>query len=344
MFFFRIFLHRYRTLVRSRRVAFVAVCVFILSYATLGFYWFERQVDTTVSLNDAMWWAIVTMTTVGYGDITPRSELTRMLVGYPTILLGVFFVGYVLSDISTKLFELNRTRRRGLKKILNRNHLVIIRYAGEPRISSIITELTNDRPDYRDNIILIDDHVKEISDSLAIHFIHGDPAQQETLLKANIPHANAVIVLRQSNLSETASDLKNIAAVLAIRAAAPTVPIIVECADSSYQSLLANAGSTHTVCLDGMCEKIIVQELLDPGVLSVVHELTTNLSGNQLYIIKVPSQARTWQDVKQHHDGTAVCLLGIRRDNTNHLAPNTSFPINQADRVVCIAKERPPAG
>ena len=342
MFFFRIFLRRYRVLTRSRRVGFVALSVFIFSYATFGFYLFERRVDATVSLSDALWWAIVTMTTVGYGDITPRSELTRTLVGYPTILLGVVFLGYVLSDISTKLFEINRTRRRGLKKMQDRNHLVIVRYVGEARVRSIVAELSRDRSQQYDNIVLIDDRVKEISSNLAVHFIFGNPALHETLFKANVPHADAVIILRQPELNESEPDLKNIAAVLAIRAIAPSVTIIVECADPAYQTLLDKAGSTHTVCLEGMREKIIVQELLDPGVLSIVHELTTNLSGNQLYIIKTPPQARTWQDVKQHYRDT--CLLGIRRGNTNHLAPRETFALATDDRVVCIAQNRPGSG
>ncbi len=342
LLFFRVFLRRYRAFTRSRRVAFVVLSVFIFSYATFGFYLFERQVNASVSLSDALWWAIVTMTTVGYGDITPRSELTRMLVGYPTILLGVVFVGYVLSDISTKLFEINRTRRMGLKSMQDRNHLVIVRYVGEARISSIIAELNKDHAKFYDRVVLIDDRVREISTSLAVHFIRGDPALRETLLKANVPHANAIIVLRQPELNEADSDLKNIAAVLAIRAVAPSVPIIVECADPDYHQLLDKAGSTHTVCLEGMREKIIVQELLDPGVLSIVHELTTNLSGNQLYLIKTPPQARTWQDVKQHYSN--ICLLGIRRGNANHLAPSETFPLVANDRVVCIAQERPTGG
>ena len=85
-----------------------------------------------------------------------------------------------------------------------------------------------------------------------------------------------------------------------------------------------------------------MQELLDPGVLSIVHELTTNLSGNQLYIVAAPPQARTWQDVKRHYHNT--CLLGIRRGNNNHLAPQETFPLVANDRVVCIAQERPASG
>lgn len=344
MFFYKIFLRRYRTITRNRRTGIVLLCIFIFSYATLGFYLLEGQVDPSVSLSDALWWSIVTMTTVGYGDITPRSELTRMLVGYPTILLGVVFVGYVLSDISTKLFELNRTRRRGLKKMRDKNHLVIVRYVGEARIRNIIDELERDHSEYHDNIVLIDDRVKEIPSTLRVHFIYGDPAFHETLLKANLPHAKAVIVFRQPELNEAEADLKNIAAVLALRAVAPKVPIIVECADPAYQPLLMKAGSTHTVCLEGIRERIIVQELLDPGVLSIVHELTSNLIGNQLYIVKAPTQSLTWQDVKQHYNKSDVCLLGVRRANTNHLAPNADFPINANDSIVCIAKHRPASG
>lgn len=281
------------------------------------------------------------MTTVGYGDITPHSELTRILIGYPAILLGVFFVGYVLSDISTRVFEANRSIRKGLKRMKDKNHLIVIRFVGEERIKSVVAEIGKDKSSYNDDIVLIDDQIREVSASLGVHFVFGDPSLASTLNRANVAQAKAVIIFTQTNSQGATSDLKNIAVVLAIREITANVPIIAECYDPKYSPLLKSAGSTHTVCLEEMREQIIVQELLDPGIVSVMHELTSNLSGNQLYIVQTPSEARTYQEIKQRLQHENICLLGIRRKSENFLAPDAKFPIEKDDTMICIARVRP---
>lgn len=334
--FWRFFLRRYRAAVTNGRLLFAVLCITVFFYTTLGFYLLEE-----VTISKALWWAVVTMTTVGYGDVTPQKELTRLVVGYPAILLGVMFVGYVLSDISMQLLETARTKRKGLRKMTNSGHVVIIRFVGESRMENIVAEIAKENVALQDNIVVIDDEIEELHPSLAMNFVRGDPTIPSTLEKANLSKAHTAIVFRKPNCDATRSDLQAIAIILAIRQQAPELPIISECADAKHLPLLKNAGSNQVVCLEEMREQIIVQELLDPGVVSIVHELTSNLSGNQLYIVDAPRGHQTYQDIKVYCQPRDLCLLGIRRGNNNFLAPQPTFAIEENDRLICIATTRP---
>ena len=330
-------------LIRNRRVIFVLASVLVFTNSTLGFYFLERVHQPNLSVADAFWWSIVTMTTVGYGDMVPRSDLTKIYVGYPTILLGVVFFGYILSDISTWFFERNRNVRKGLNRMRKKEHIIIIRYVGESRVSSILDEIAKDNSSQNIDIVIIDDTLDEVDPSLGVAFVRGDPASTATLQRANIKEAKSVLIFRkEQSASMHEPDLSNIATVLAIRELNSSIPIITECSDIKYIHLLRKAGSTRTVCLEEMREQIIVQELLDPGVFSILYEITSNVVGNQIYIIKAQPQMQKYADVKNffaHQEGT--CLLGIRRAERNFIAPTSSLALMEGDSIICIAKERP---
>ena len=66
-------------------------------------------------LGVAMWWAIQTVTTVGYGDVTPKSTLGRF-VGSVIMLQAIAFITVVTASITSSFVE--RVRREGSAKEL----------------------------------------------------------------------------------------------------------------------------------------------------------------------------------------------------------------------------------
>lgn len=84
---------------RAIRVLLI-ITAFIVAGGT-GFRIVEPE--TVPTMGDAMWWAIVTMSTVGYGDIVPQTDVGRIVAGF-LMLFGVGTFGYI-AGIASQVFD-----------------------------------------------------------------------------------------------------------------------------------------------------------------------------------------------------------------------------------------------
>lgn len=63
------------------------------------------------SLGEGMWWAVQTVTTVGYGDVVPNTTAGR-LIGTLVMLTGIAFISLITASVTAMLVEQARQRRR----------------------------------------------------------------------------------------------------------------------------------------------------------------------------------------------------------------------------------------
>ena len=80
----------------GRRLPGVLVIVVLMNllFGAL-FYLAERDAQSGLTLADGLWWAMVTMTTVGYGDYYAQTALGRFLLSYPAMIAGIGLVAYL---------------------------------------------------------------------------------------------------------------------------------------------------------------------------------------------------------------------------------------------------------
>lgn len=109
------------------RIAIMWVAVVVIS--ALGMYLAEFGQNPNVnSMWDALWWAVVTITTVGYGDVSPATTEGRLAAGV-LMILGIAFFSFLTATFTAaltsspttenlslmqRLEELNRLRKKGL--------------------------------------------------------------------------------------------------------------------------------------------------------------------------------------------------------------------------------------
>ena len=102
-------LHRAAIIVREELVLFLNVALILIFLSAVGIYYFESgsQPEHFASVFHSLWWAIVTLTTVGYGDVFP------ITIGGRVFTFFVLFLGLGIVAVPTGLFASALSKARG---------------------------------------------------------------------------------------------------------------------------------------------------------------------------------------------------------------------------------------
>ena len=115
--FARRFSTNFSGVLKTNGLMYIVIATFgIVIFGACGIMVFE---DTMVTFGDAIWWSLVTTTTVGYGDISPESTGGRVLAG---ILMGVGigFLGMVTGSVATYFVDrLSKGQKQEKKTIVD---------------------------------------------------------------------------------------------------------------------------------------------------------------------------------------------------------------------------------
>ncbi|PCJ61868.1 MAG: hypothetical protein COA79_06120 [Planctomycetota bacterium] len=316
----------------------------ILIYSSVGFYAveYDEYAKKPITFLDSLWWSLVSMTTVGYGDLYPKTLAGRFLIGLPTMVVGISILGYILSEVAAKLLESKSRRARGMLTTKYNDHIVIINYNDLNRVQQIIDELQTDLKTKDLSIVLIDEDLPELPkelDDVDIFFIKGNPSHKDVLQRANIINSKHILILAYDPNSSSSDD-KNLGITLMIRTISSNLPIICECIDSQKINLLEAAGANSVICITEFTTNVMIQELMDPGTKEVIYDLTTNTFGQQIYVINL-IHAKSIKELREYFSSNGYIFIGVKQGKSVHLNPDDDYEVFENDQIILIGSERP---
>lgn len=337
------FLQRVLFLQPSSALRAVLLCLAIVLYGATGFLYFEQGARPELGWDDAFWYAIVTLTTVGYGDFFPTTLGGRFVVAGPMMFFGIGLLGYVLSLAAAALVQARTKELRGMATFDLENHLVIFNFPGLAKVERVLDELHRDPTFGQPSVVLIDEDLDELPPELAergLRFVRGNPTRDETLTRASVARASHALVLSRRP-GDPHSDDSNLAITLAIEGHASRVKTVVECVDFTAQELLRKAGCDRIVCTSRFDAHFLTHELLSPGVQEVVEEMTTNVAGEQIRITRYEGKApTTFGRLAVTAQKLSHLAIGIRRAGEVHLNLAPDFAVDAGDDVITIGPAR----
>ncbi len=345
--FLQLFKKIFRHTRRNNLVRVLLLALMLNLAFGVAFFYAERDVQQGLTLVDAIWWAMVTMTTVGYGDIYAQTWVGRFLISYPCMIIGIGILGYLVGAIAETMLDYGSRKRKGLLRVKMKNHLIICNFPGEQKVARVIEELRRSRQFAQSPIVLISTRIRELPARLMemeVRFVQGDPVREEVLQKAAVRQARGVFILAE-NPADPASDTLSFAIATQVhlveKELKKDIRMVVELVSQENRAMMHRSGADGIVSADGIMDALIAQEFLFPGLNKVFHEVLSNARGSQFYIVPNELGAGSFGllQKKAIDAPQRVSLVGVRHKGEIILNPKADFGVDENDDLVIMAPD-----
>ena len=293
------FFSRLFELLTSKLVIASLITILVFTVLMLIIFLSEQKTNSAINtLFDAIWYTLVTITTVGYGDITPRSILGRTSAMI-LLLAGVALFGALSGKFASFLFDRQQKKDRGLLKMNKiKNHFLICGW--KPNFERILEGILLANPEIPpEKIILLNnssqnemEKIKADSRFKNINYIHGDFTDEDTLLKSQIKTAERTLILADNseNFSSLETDSRTVLAVITIKNLNPKIYCVAEIIDSKFEKHLSLAHCDEIILSADYGQNLLIQASSGKGMSHILHELISEESDSGILICDIPQK------------------------------------------------------
>ncbi|MDL9936797.1 NAD-binding protein [Gordonia sp. ABSL1-1] len=257
----------------GKRVVFAVIALFftaVLVYLDRDGY---RDVqEDQLSFLDSLYYSAVTLSTTGYGDITPLSPSARLL---NLLIITPLRVLFLIVLIGTTLEVLTERSRQALKiqrwRNSVRNHTVVIGYGTKGRTA--VDAMIGDGIKPAEIVIVdADASVLEAAAADGLVTVRGDATKSDVLRLAGVAHATSIVVA--TNRDDTA-----VLATLTAREINPRAKIVASIRESENTHLMRQSGANSVVVSSETAGRLLGIATMTPSVVEVIEDLLTPDAG-----------------------------------------------------------------
>jgi len=282
------------------------------------------------SILDSLYVTVQTVTTVGFGDLTPRTAIGRLFATF-FMMLGVGVVLYALTSTVQSIVHSELFARYGHSRKMSklRDHFII---CGAGRVGShLIRSLRA-----VDGVFLViesDQGKVEALMNLGIPTLVRDATLEESLIEAGVQHARGIATCLPD-------DADNVYVVLTARDLNPRIHIVARAAEEQAESKLIRAGANRVVAPTIIGGHRMAMALTKPAVGDFLDSVTANdleLGFEQLEVDPVSSLVGRKLSETVIRSELNIVIVSIRRDDGKIIFnPSGETKIEGGDMLIAI--------
>jgi len=307
----------------------MALAVAIL-FGTVGFYLIEGW-----SLADSLYVTVQTLTTVGYGDVPPRSSNGRlfavvvMLIGAGGVALAVSTI--VQSVVQSELVATFGQRRRSRRVHKLHHHYII---CGSGRVGS---HLVRDLVSANESFVVIEQDQARAAEfsQKGINVLVSDATLEVTLREARVEHARGLAACLPD-------DADNVYVVLTARDLNPDLRIVARAAEEQAESKLLRAGANHVVAPTIIGGHRMALALTKPAVSEFMDSITASELGLGFEQVEVDATSSlVGKDLRATpiRSELDIVIVSIRRQSGEMIFnPAGDSQIDSGDILIAIGR------
>ena len=289
--------------------------------------------DDGLTLLDCFYYAVVTLSTTGYGDITPVSESARLanilIITPARVLFLIILVGTTL-EVLTEQYRTNLRLQRWRKRV--KNHVIVCGYGTKGR-AAVGTLLENGLD--KSQVVVVENASGAVRQAQAdgLVVVEGSATRSTVLKEARVEQAKAIIIA-------TDSDDASVLVTLTVRQlTAGKVSIIAAAREAENAPLLRQSGAHHVIVSSATAGRLLGLSTTAPPLIEVVEDLLTPGQGMALAM----RSARRDEVGSSPRELTELVIALFRRGKVLALTDPEGTTIQTGDMVVYVRDDRPQA-
>ena len=315
----------------GKRVVFAVVALFFPAVIVyLDRHGYRDAQGNALSFLDSLYYSAVTLSTTGYGDITPLSPQARLV---NILIITPMRVLFLIVLIGTTLEVLTERSRQALKiqrwRNSVRNHTVVIGYGtkGRTAVEAMIGDGIK-----RAEIVVVDADaaVLEAAAQDGLVTVRGDATKSDVLRLAGVAHAASIVVA--TNRDDTA-----VLATLTAREINPRAKIVASIREAENQHLMRQSGANSVVVSSETAGRLLGIATKTPTVVEVIEDLLTPDEGYSIAEREV-DPTETGGSPKHTKD----IVLGVVREGVLYRVDDSEVEqIEVGDRLLYVRQGGP---
>lgn len=265
------------------------------------------------NLRDAIWYMLVTLTSVGYGDMVPTTFIGKA-IGYFFILSSLIILGVLISSMSSTIFNMIQENKLGYKGTTFENHIVCVGWNEFSRM--VVDEVL----EAKRNVAIVTDKKDDVDLIYSqygrehIFVLFADYHNFESLIKTN-PNVASEVFFGFDD------DTASLIYIIEFLKHYPDPNLVVAIQNHNLKDTFHTAGVKYVVARNEIASKLVASYVFEPDVADLNIDLLSSAAhdedfDNQQYLVteKNPYVNKNYDDafvsLKLKYN---IVLLGITK-------------------------------
>jgi voltage-gated potassium channel len=296
---------------------FSLLCVGVVGFMMISDY----------SLIDAIYMTVITVTTVGFGEVVPLNDQAKIFTIF-LILTSIIIVGYALSIITEYILsrsDVEELKHKRMQKAIDNltNHIIICGYGRNGKQAAIKLKAYN-KPFV---VIERDREVEDRLKSADILYIIGNANEDEVLVQAGVHNASSFI-------TALPNDADNLFIVLSARQINKNINIISRASQETSYKKLKFAGANNVILPDKIGGDHMASLVVIPGLMEFIDNLSI-VGKSNINIEEIPIEKL----YKSKEVKTSCSIIGYKDEKGEYVVnPEAELELQPNSKIIVLGR------